>query len=73
VSDLVDSRLANEAGLDLPLDVESMIEGAFYDGGVTGHAVASILRSETRVQKQKHKKEGTVHLDTAAGACIVRD
>jgi hypothetical protein len=73
VSDLVDSHLVNEAELDPPLDVHSMIEGAFYDGGGTGHAVASILKSETREQRQKHKKGGTLHLDTAAGESIVND
>jgi hypothetical protein len=73
VDDLVDPRLVREAELGLPLDVESMIEGAYYDGGGTGQAVASILRSETRAQKQKHKKVGTLHLDTAAGTSVVKD
>jgi hypothetical protein len=69
----VDSHLVNETELDLPLDVDSMIEGAIYDGAGTGHGVARILRSETRVQRHKHKKGGTLHLDTAAGECIVND
>jgi hypothetical protein len=68
MGDAVDPRLVSDTRLDLPLDAESLIEGVLYDGVGTGPAVAQVLWTERRAARHEHKKNGRVHIDTAACA-----
>lgn len=73
LGDMCDPRLAIETGLDLPLCIGDMLEGALYHGAGSGPAVAQVLKTERRRARHEHKKVGRVHLDTAAGTSLLND